>query len=65
MADESRIEEIYPNRFNHNRYTVTLAGFANNIPQTVKVIIFMFNPNNSIIVTRDAKPTLFYMLYQS
>ena len=64
MVDESRLEEIYPDRFNHTRNTFTLAGFANNISPNVGMIIIIYNTEEQTNMNRDQQPELFAMLRQ-
>ena len=45
MEDESRLEDIYPDRFTHNRNTFTLASFGNNISPAVKMVILIYGPD--------------------
>ena len=64
MEDESRIEDICPDRFDHIRNTLTLALFLNNISPTIRMIIFMYDLEERTIINREQHPELFVMLRQ-
>ena len=64
MADRSKLEDIYPDRFDHNQNTFTLTSFENNISPEVNLMIVIYDREQHQIINRDDHPELFVMLRQ-